>query len=89
MDCGDHLRVRKGRIVEIVRFENIKDVGVSTNALNRIVIRVAKSIKLDRQIEFLPEATVQNALEFVGIAEGLKARANEVRLKPPIAVNSG
>jgi hypothetical protein len=79
MDCDDHLKVRRGRTEEIIRFSNIATAGVSTSSgIHRITVRLRQPAKLGGQIEFLPQASLWSNLSGVKrVAAGLTERANQ------------
>jgi hypothetical protein len=78
MDCDDHLKVRRGRTEEIIRFSNIVTADVSTSSgIHRITVRLRQPTKLGGQIEFLPQASLWSNLSGVKrVAAGLTDRAN-------------
>jgi len=79
MDCDDHLKVRRGRTEEIIRFSNIATADVSTSSgIHRITVRLRQPAKLGGQIEFLPQASLWSNLSGVKrVAAGLAERANQ------------
>jgi hypothetical protein len=79
MDCDDHLKVRRGRTEEIIRFSNIVTADVSTSSgIHRITVRLRQPTKLGGQIEFLPQASLWSNLSGVKrVAAGLTDRANQ------------
>jgi hypothetical protein len=47
MDCDDHLKIRRGRTEEIVRFSNIATADVSTSGgIHRITVHLRQPTKL-------------------------------------------
>jgi hypothetical protein len=81
MDCADHLKVRRGRTEETIRFSNIATADVSTSAgIHRITVRLRQPTKLGGQIEFLPQASLWSNLAGVKrVAAGLTDRANQAK----------
>jgi hypothetical protein len=81
MDCDDHLKVRRGRTEEIIRFSNVATADVSTSGgIHRITVRLRQPTKLGGQIEFLPQASLWSNLAGVKrVAAGLTERANQAR----------
>jgi hypothetical protein len=81
LDCDDHLKVRRGRKEEIIRFSNIAAADVSTSAgIHRITVRLRQPTKLGGQIEFLPQASLWSNLSGVKrVAAGLTDRANQAK----------
>ncbi len=81
MDCGDHLKVRRGRTQEIIRFSNVATADVSTSGgIHRITVRLRQPTKLGGQIEFLPQASLWSNLAGVKrVAAGLTDRANQAK----------
>ena len=79
MDCDDHLKVRRGRTEETIRFSNIATADVSTSSgIHRITVRLRQPTKLGTQIEFLPQASLWSNLSGVKrVAAGLTDRANQ------------
>jgi hypothetical protein len=81
MDCDDHLKVRRGRSEETIRFSNIATADVSTSSgIHRITVRLHQPTKLGAQIEFLPQASLWSNLSGVKrVAAGLTDRANQAK----------
>jgi hypothetical protein len=79
VDCEDHLKVRRGRIEELVPFSNISTADVSTSGgIHRITIRLRNPAKLGKEIVFLPQASLWSNLPGVRrVAIGLAERANQ------------
>jgi hypothetical protein len=78
-DCEDHLKVRRGRTAETIRFSNISTADVSTSGgMHRIRIHFRQPTKLGAQIEFLPQASLWSNLSGVNrVAAGLTDRAKQ------------
>jgi hypothetical protein len=78
-DCGDHLRVRRGRTEETIRFSNIAIAEVATGSgIHRITLRLRKSTKLGGQVEFLPQASLwSNVSRVKRVAADLTDRAHQ------------
>jgi len=81
MDCDDHLKVRRGRTEEIIRFSNITTADVTTSGgIHRITVRLRQPTGLGAQIEFLPQASLWSNLSGVKrVAAGLTDRATQAR----------
>lgn len=81
MDCDDHLKVRRGRTEETIRFSNIAAADVSTSSgFHRITVRLRQPTKLGAQIDFLPQASLWSNLSGVKrVATGLTDRANQAK----------
>ena len=81
MDCDDHLKVRRGRTEETIRFSNIATADVSTSSgLHRITVRLRQPTKLGAQIDFLPQASLWSNLTGVKrVATSLTDRANQAK----------
>jgi hypothetical protein len=81
IDCDDHLNVRRGRTQEIIRFSNVAAADVSTSGgIHRITVRLRQPVKLGRQIDFLPQASLWSNLPGVKrVATGLTDRANQAK----------
>jgi hypothetical protein len=82
-DCGDHLIVRRGKTEESVPFSNISAVGVSTNAMSGISMRLLSPMGLGETIEFLPayvpKSKPWSVEEKNRVAAELGARADRAR----------
>jgi hypothetical protein len=78
-DCGDHLKVRRGRTEETIRFSNIAIAEVATGSgIHRITLRLRKSTKLGGQVEFLPQASLwSNVSRVKRVAADLTDRAHQ------------
>ena len=81
MDCDDHLKVRRGRTEEVIRFSNVAAADVSTSGgIHRITVRLRQPANLGGQIEFLPQASLWSNLSGVRrVAAGLTERANQAQ----------
>jgi hypothetical protein len=81
MDCDDHLKVRRGRTEETIRFANIAAADVSTSSgIPRITVRLRQPTKLGAKIEFLPQASLWSNLSGVKrVATSLTDRANQAK----------
>jgi hypothetical protein len=88
VDCDDHLKIRRGRTEEVIRFSNIAAADVSVGAgIHRITLRLREPTKLGRQIEFLPQASLWSSPSGVErLASSLTERANRSAAGPmPLA----
>jgi hypothetical protein len=79
LDCEDHLKVRRGRIEEIIPFSNISTADVSTSGgIHRITVHLIDPAKLGKEIVFLPQASLWSSLSGVQrVAISLTERANQ------------
>jgi hypothetical protein len=77
-DCGDHLKVRRGRVEEDIPFSKISVVEMSTHVrIHRITLRLRELSRFGGRIEFLPQASLWSNPEGVRrVATGLAERAN-------------
>ena len=77
VDCGDHLRVRRGRTEESIPFSNILLAEVvGGSGIHRISIRLRESSRLGRQVTFLPQASLWSNLPRIQhVAASLTNRA--------------
>jgi hypothetical protein len=77
-DCGDHLKVRRGRTEETIRFSNIAIADVATGSgIHRITVRLHKPTKFGGQVEFLPQASLwSNVSRVKRVAADLTDRAH-------------
>ena len=81
IDCEAGLKVRRGRIEEMVPFSNIAAAEVSTsNGIHRITVRLREPSKLGSKIEFLPQASLWSNLSKVQrVAVDLTDRASQAK----------
>lgn len=81
VDCEYHLKVRRGRIEEIIPFSNISMADVSTNSgIHRITVHLREPTKLGKAIVFLPQASLWSNLSGVQrLASSLTERANQAK----------
>jgi hypothetical protein len=79
LDCGDHLKVRRGRVEEDILFSKIAAVEMSTQVgLHRITIRLRELSRFGAKIEFLPQASLwSNPNGVRRVASGLAERASQ------------
>jgi hypothetical protein len=82
-DCADHLKIRRGDLIEEVPFYNISGVDVSTGKPNRISIRFVTPNSFGSNMEFLPEYVPRTAswsiAEMNRVAAALRERADRAR----------
>lgn len=78
-DCGDHLKIRRGRIEETIRLSNIAVADVATGSgIHRIILRLHKPTKFGGQVEFLPQASLwSNVSRVKRVAADLTDRARQ------------
>ncbi len=86
MDCGDHLKVRRGAAEEIIPFSSVSMARVSTGGgIHRITVHLSQPAKLGARIEFLPQASLwSNRLAIERVAASLTDRANRARTGPQV-----
>ena len=79
VDCGDHLKVRRGRAEEDIAFSKISAVETSTQVgLHRITVRLRELSRFGSKIEFLPQASLwSNPGGVRRVASGLAERARQ------------
>lgn len=79
VDCGDHLRVRRGRVEEDILFSKISAVEMSTHVgIHRITVRLRELSRFGAKIEFLPQASLwSNPGGVRRVASGLAERASQ------------
>ena len=79
LDCGDRLKVRRGRLEETLALSQVSTAEViSHGGFHRITLRLKEHSKLfgDR-IEFLPQASLwSNLAALQGLAQDLSERAH-------------
>ena len=82
LDCGDRLKVRRGRIEETIPLSQVSVVEISSSGgFHRITLRLKERSKLfgDR-IEFLPQASLwSNLAALKALAQELSERAQRQR----------
>jgi hypothetical protein len=79
LDCGDRLKVRRGRLEESIPLAQIAAVEVtSRSGFHRITLRLKEHSKLfGARIEFLPQASLwSNLAALKGVAQDLSERAH-------------
>ncbi len=86
MDCGDHLKVRRGATEEIIPFSSISMARVSTGSgIPRITVHLNQPAKLGGRIEFLPQASLwSNRSAIERVAGSLTDRASRARAGPQV-----
>jgi hypothetical protein len=77
LDCGDSLKVRRGRTEDAIPLSKISSVDVSSSGgFHRITVRLRERSKLGLRIEFLPQASLWSNLPAIkAVAQGLAERA--------------
>jgi len=77
LDCGDGLKVRRGRVEDAIPLSKISSVDVSSSGgFHRITVRLRERSKLGNRIEFLPQASLWSNLPAIrAVAQGLAERA--------------
>jgi hypothetical protein len=79
LDCGDRLKVRRGRIEETIPLSQISAAEVtSRGGFHRISLRLKERSKLfGNRIEFLPQASLwANLAALKGLVQDLSERAH-------------
>ena len=78
LDCGDSLKVRRGRTEDAIPLSKISAVDVSSSGgFHRITVRLRERSKLGNRIDFLPQASLWSNLPAIrALAEGLAQRAD-------------
>jgi len=79
LDCGDHLKVRRGRIEETISLSQVSAVEVSSSSgFHRITLRLKERSKhFGDRIEFLPQASLWSNLGALkALAQDLSERAH-------------
>jgi hypothetical protein len=78
LDCGDSLKVRRGRTEDAIALSRVSSVDVSSSGgFHRITVRLRERSKLGSRIEFLPQASLWSNLPAIrAVAKGLAERAN-------------
>ncbi|MEO7205696.1 MAG: hypothetical protein ABI356_04235 [Steroidobacteraceae bacterium] len=79
LDCGDHLKVRRGRIEETIPLSQLSAAEVtSRGGFHRITLRLKERSKhLGNRIEFLPQASLwSNLAALKALTQGLGDRAH-------------
>lgn len=81
LDCGSHLKVRRGRVEEDILFSTIAAVEMSTHVgIHRITVRLRELSRYGAKIEFLPQASLwSNAAGVQRVASGLAERASQAK----------
>jgi hypothetical protein len=76
-DCGDSLKVRRGRVEETIPLSNVSAAEVSSSGgFHRITVRLRARSKFGLRIEFLPQASLWSNLGAIkSIALDLTERA--------------
>jgi hypothetical protein len=82
-DCGDHLKIRRGRTEVSIPLSVISTADVSTNnGIHRITLHLRELTKLGGKIEFLPQASLWSSPGAVKrVATDLTERAGEAKLQ--------
>lgn len=85
LDCGDHLKVRRGRLAEAISLSQISAAEVSSSGgFHRITIHLRAAAQLGRRLEFLPQASLWSNLGAIkNVALDLTERARSSVPKVP------
>lgn len=81
LDCGDRLKVRRGRIEETIPLSQVAVAEVSSSGgFHRITLRLKERSKaFGERLEFLPQASLwSNLAALKGLAEELSERAQRL-----------
>jgi hypothetical protein len=81
VDCGDRLRVVRGRIEEDIAFSKISAVDVSTHVgIPRVTVHLRELCRFGRRIEFLPQASLwSNPAGVLRVVSDLTERASQAK----------
>lgn len=84
LDCGDHLKVRRGRIAETIPLSQVSAVEVSSSGgFHRITVLLRTASHFGRRIEFLPQASLWSNLGAIKqVALDLGHRASSAARTP-------
>lgn len=85
LDCGDHLKVRRGRIEENIPLSQVSAVEVaSSGGFHRVTILLRTVSKLGHRIDFLPQASLWSNLAAIkNLAAHLTERARSSAPRAP------
>ena len=77
LDCGDRLKVRRGRVEETIPLSHVSAVEVSSSGgFHRITVLLLAASKFGLRIEFLPQASLWSNIDAIKqVALDLKQRA--------------
>jgi hypothetical protein len=77
LDCGDCVKVRRGRREDTITLAKISAVDVSSSGgFHRITVKLRERSLLGSRIEFLPQASIWSNLPAIrAVASGLAERA--------------
>ena len=77
LDCGDHLKVRRGRVEETIPLSQVSTAEVSSSCgFHRITILLRTASRFGRRIEFLPQASLWSNISAIKqVALDLSQRA--------------
>ncbi|HEX3912533.1 MAG TPA: hypothetical protein VHW71_03420 [Steroidobacteraceae bacterium] len=77
LDCGDSLKVRRGRTEQTIPLARIAAAEVaSSGGFHRITIRLLEPSKFGRRVEFLPQASLWSNIDAIKqVARNLTERA--------------
>ena len=80
LDCGDCLKVRRGRKEQNIPFSNVSAAQVSSSGgFHRITVRLHARSELGSRIEFLPQASLWSNLPAIkSLAQDLNDRASRL-----------
>jgi hypothetical protein len=84
LDCGDHLKVRRGRVAETIPLSQVSAVEVSSSGgFHRITVLLRTASHFGRRIEFLPQASLWSNLGAIKqVALDLGQRASSAARAP-------
>lgn len=84
LDCGDTLKVQRGRTQESIPLSAVAAVQVSSSGgFHRITVRLRASGRFGNRIEFLPQASLWSNLPAIkALAQDLADRASLLAVAP-------
>lgn len=82
LDCGDHLKVRRGRVEEDIALSTLATVKASTQVgIPRITVQLRELCRFGARIDFLPQASLWTSPSGLArVAAGLEERAHQARI---------
>jgi hypothetical protein len=85
LDCGDHLKVRRGRIEETIPLSQVSAVEVSSSGgFHRITVLLRKASQFGRRVDFLPQASLWSNIGAIKqVARDLAERAKSSAPRAP------
>jgi len=79
-DCGDHLRVRRGRTEDRIRLEDVDSIDVTLGRQQKVTLQLARPCAFGLQVSFVPALWFSlNPFGHHPIADELIERARAAR----------